>query len=101
MQTQDSIIAYFESASVEKQSFILSKAFYSLLTFYEVSPFSKVEEYFVKQVLNHYNSKKEISGIYLENSIDLYYRYSSYLAEIANIKASSNSANDSQLNLKE
>lgn len=59
------------------------RAFDSLLNYYRTTPFSKVEEYFAKQVIGHYKKTGEITGVYLENSIDLCSRYAENLSEIA------------------
>lgn len=64
----------------------LVRALQALTNFYDNSPMSKVEIYFAKQVASYFNKNGEISGIYLENSIDLCERYSNYLYEIALIK---------------
>jgi len=70
----------------------IARALHSLLFFYKTSPFSKVEEYFVKKVLEHYTKTGEITGVYLDNSIDLCSRYAENLSEIALNKENLNRA---------
>lgn len=64
----------------------LAKALDALLNFYSYSPMSKVEIHFAKQVVSYFKKNGEITGVYLENSIDLCERYVNYLHEIALLK---------------
>jgi len=65
------------------------KALKSLNSFYETPPFSKVEQHFVNAVISFVEkNNKDISGVYLENSVDLCVRYVAYLQEIAIYKQS-------------
>lgn len=82
-KTSPEYIRNLISTEGPKQQKAIARALHSLLTFYTTTPFSKVEEYFAKKVLEHYNKTGEITGIYLSNSIDLCFRYVQNLSEIA------------------
>jgi hypothetical protein len=91
-KTSPEYIINLVSTEGPKQQKAIARALHSLLTFYKTTPFSKVEEYFVKKVLEHYNKTGEITGIYLSNSIDLCSRYAENLSEIALNKENLNRA---------